>query len=374
MKYKYLTIAVFAWILITLLIVAVVNASPDCPSGTDCRTATSTPTRTGTATPTVIPTAWATLSAAPTMPVTPTIANPTQSATESPPTVHPPNGNAIYLPLIRQPQIRLGVQLEQLNTEWVIPGGTIYYALRWHDVEAGRGIYVWPDLNAFAGYKLVLGIKTSPAWALEPGRKICAAPKSEYYPDLARFVLTAVEQYQPAAVSLWNEPDVPELLANYPEQYGCIDDPAVYSDMVIAVYDALAGRVPLIAGEFAMIELPSSYVANFITRTAGHYDVLSFHYHAWMPETVGVEQRIEFIRRYYAGPLWLSETSMVCEVDCGAEFETMQEEYLRLVYSTPLDYILWYTGAPNGWRNSDLIRLDGTPRPAWYTYRMLTGR
>jgi hypothetical protein len=102
--------------------------------------------------------------------------------------------------------------------------------------------------------------------------------------------------------------------------------------------------------------------------------VISFHYYAWLPEVTGVQQRIEFIRRYYSGPLWLSETSMVCEVNCGAEFEQAQDEYLRMVYALPLDYILWYTGAPNGWRHSDLVRLDGTPRPAWYTYSRLTGR
>jgi hypothetical protein len=265
------------------------------------------------------------------------------------------------------------VQLEQLHTEWVTPGGVVYYALRWSEVERTRGVYDWQSLP-FDGYKLILDIKTSPTWAIDAGRKICSAPKPEYYPDLARFVVAAVEHYQPIAVSLWNEPDVPELLAGYPEFFGCIDNPVDYSDMVMTVYDALAGRVPLIAGEFAMIELPSNYVADFISRTAGHFDILSFHSYAWMPETAGVEQRIEFIRRYYAGPLWLSETSMLCEVNCGAEFETMQEEYLRMVYALPLDYILWYTGAANGWRNSDLIRLDGTPRLAWYTYRMLTGR
>jgi hypothetical protein len=65
---------------------------------------------------------------------------------------------------------------------------------------------------------------------------------------------------------------------------------------------------------------------------------------------------------------------MLCEVDCGAEFEQQQDEYLRNVYELPLDFVLWYTGGINGWRNSDLVRLDGTPRPVWFAYTRLTGR
>jgi len=65
---------------------------------------------------------------------------------------------------------------------------------------------------------------------------------------------------------------------------------------------------------------------------------------------------------------------MLCEVNCGAEFEQQQDEYLRNVYELPLDYIGWYTANVNGWRNSDLVRADGSTKPVWLTYTRLTGR
>lgn len=300
----------------------------------------------------------------------------TAGGTNEPTAYPPPDGGMIYLPAVQQPQIRLGVQLEQLNTEWVTPGGVVYHALRWHDIESVRGVYDWQSLP-FAGYKLILDIKTSPAWAIDPGRKICSAPKPEYYPDLARFILAAIEQYHPVAVSLWNEPDVPESLAPYSEFYGCIDNPVDYSDMTMAVYDALTGRVPLVAGEFALDNIPSDYAADFISRTAGHFDILSFHSYSWTPDTGRVSDRITWLRQYYSGPLWLSETSMLCEVNCGDEFEQQQDEYLRAVYALPLDFMLWYTGWCNTWRNSDTTKLvDGVcqPKSVWYTYSKLTER
>lgn len=330
------------------------TAAPECPAGQDC----ATPTRTRMATTTITPTP--------------------EPRVIYTPTVQPPDAGMIYLPLIHQPQIRLGVQLEQLDIRFVTPGGVIYYALRWHDIERTRGVYAWPDLSALAGYRLVLDFKTTPGWAVEFEHKLCSAPLPLYYDDFARFVVAAVDRYRPVVVSIWNEPDAIEEMVAFPELYGCVDNPNVYADLVIAAYDALrasGSQIPLSGGEFMLDAFPSAYVETVLSRTIGKMDILSFHYYAWsLDDVAGLQERIDYLRGLTDLPLWLSETAMICETGCGDEFERAQEEYLQAVYALPLDYILWYTGGPNGWRNSDLVREDGTTRPAWLTYRMLTGR
>ena len=71
-------------------------------------------------------------------------------------------------------------------------------------------------------------------------------------------------------------------------------------------------------------------------------------------------------------PLWVTETSVLCDVDCDAAFEQAQAEYFDYVMANAKEHgiegVMWFMSGYNGWRNSDLVRADYSRKPVYYRY------
>jgi hypothetical protein len=110
---------------------------------------------------------------------------------------------------------------------------------------------------------------------------------------------------------------------------------------------------------------------------AGVYDSLdgvSYHnYSGWPNNNWGaVFEKAQTLRATTDLPLWITETSLLCDDNCGAEFEADQAAYLRYVLNNATDHgidtVIWFMAGYNGWRQSDLVRADDTPKPVFYEY------
>src|SRR3972149_848772 len=289
------------------------------------------------------------------------------------PIVHPPVDSIhLYLPLLIGPQRpTIGAQLiTSENNGLIVPGSIVMTAVKWAEIEATRGIYIWPRIW-LDDYKLVLQIKYAPEWARGLDSKLCAPPLPQYLENFINFAVSAAHNYKPLALVVWNEPDA-----------GCIEDPAYYAAMVAGVYTRLqtdSGPTPVIAGEFRLDAIPSPYIETFLNEAENDFNILSFHRYEWAPTTDGVVQRISYLQGLTARPLALTETSMLCDdtskQTCSAKFENEQADYLKLISNLPgLKYVFWYSAENNGWRKRDFPRPDGTIKiKLWCLYVSLTG-
>lgn len=149
--------------------------------------------------------------------------------------------------------------LDELENHWVR-----YNGLKWSEVEQTRGVYNWSSyhirviedyvraMNA-AGMEVVLSVRSTPGWALDPGEADCKPMKRSYINDFANFVLAAANHFNSGTdyhvrfIEIWNEPDSP--LVN--KAYGCWGDPSkpygggeYYGQVLNAVYEKIQSKGP----------------------------------------------------------------------------------------------------------------------------------
>lgn len=285
-----------------------------------------------------------------------------------------------YLPIILQQktEIELGYQVEGYlrgREKYLIEGATVLLQLHWVDVEKTQGVYDWPvefdqDVQRVSGQRLIISVKGTPAWARDGGLE-CEAPKPAYYAAFGKFVRSAAERYQPFGIEIWNEPDAKHSDPKMARFYGCIGSGAIYTEMVKVAYEGLRGTgVQTIAG--ALLGSPKFWLEATRSGINGWSDAISFHaYPMWPePDLYLAFRQAWWIRMYSPNlPIYLTETSIICDASCGSEFLTAQANYLRYLNAQArnhgIELVLWYSLANNGWRNSDLVWMD-IRRPVWF--------
>jgi len=286
---------------------------------------------------------------------------------------------------------RVGVQLEgatDYNQPYLIPGSTVERQVFWYKIEEERGVLNWPskldaDIRALESYPLVLNIKTTPTWARQYAGYVCSPPAEHYYYDYAMFVVSVIDRYHPNAVEIWNEPEThasgidpnSPLMGCWPNRLTYFQAGKLYGEFVDYVYNIVHAYHPsvyIMAG--ATLLDPFSKKAEFtegMLSTQPNYDVYSIHSYLTYPKMdyKQVLRQLDFLRRYGVDkPIWITETSLLCDGDCGGSFEKAQADYAHYIFNLDLvDHVLWYTLYGNGWRNSDLAYAR-MKKPAWYVY------
>lgn len=285
----------------------------------------------------------------------------------------------VYIPMV-QTNLRagLGYQVEGYlrgREQFFIQGAIVLLQVHWSDVEATQGVYQWPaeldhDVGLVDSEYLILSVKGSPAWSRNGGIE-CEAPLPAYYSAFGRFVRALADRYHPFAIEGWNEPDANHRNPELARFFGCIGDGQVYAGLIEAAYRELQGTdVKLIAGALlGNMEFWGAAVAAGINE---HCDVVSFHaYVVWPNPDVSLVFAIaNRLSQLSPGkPLYLTETSVLCDIYCDATFQAYQVDYLSWLHSQMhdlgIEIVLWYSLANNCWRNSDLV-INDIRKPAWF--------
>ena len=262
--------------------------------------------------------------------------------------------------------------------------------LRWDEIELQPGRYDWDarvdegiTLLKNAGAPLLITIITTPDWARQYPEVRCSPPLQKYIDNYAEFANAVIDRYQPHAIELTNEPEVPvEVIGNLDKWMGCWGPEGdYYAEMLKVVYPHVKGRNPeviVLAGSLMLDDDQDDFWKDVLAAGAGgYYDGLSFHGYVYYPlnEYGLLDHKVALLRSLgETAPLWLTETRMLCYdeyIDCGVDFELAQAEYYDYLVQSyseiGVERFFWFTVANNYWRYSDLVEGD-EPRAAWYEY------
>jgi len=317
-----------------------------------------------------------------------------------------------YLPMIlEQNQSVLGVQMEGNSlggrNVYLANESAIHLSLRWSEVEAIRGTYSWiTTFDTMAATVaenrfFILNLKNAPAWARAPSTLQCYAPKVEFFDEFANFVVAAIDRYHPDAIEIWNEPDVqPQAAIDNGYWYGCIGNGTLYAQILGVVYPIVKAHHPsvvVLGGALMLGETQHKFTEDFLAYTIASpitkynqsypvpapklsltssihpFDGVSYHAYITYPSTNFdyVFGKADYLATLTDKQLWVTETALLCQTDCGTTFKNSQTNYLTHVYSNAyshgLNGLLWYSLANNGWLNSDLVAKD-VKKPVWYEY------
>ena len=263
----------------------------------------------------------------------------------------------LFLAIVIVSSVPVGVQIEAGAggaIAWAAPGSWIKYNPAW----GGDMALYDREIAGFAGHPLLLNLRNSPpeyrlsAW--ECGPVDCTA--------WAAWAISMIDRYQPAAVEVWNEPDIPPS-PGYTHLFGCWTDPAAYGKFAADVCDIIEAQRPEVVTLAGALAFPNW--GRYIEP--GHCNGLSFHYYARYSVPLQNDRdhllsTIAQLQSYGHTNLWITETSLLND-SVGEK----QADWFRFVRSLGIPFF-WYTLGGNGWEQSDMVQ-GGIPRPVWYEYQ-----
>jgi hypothetical protein len=186
-------------------------------------------------------------------------------------------------------------------------------------------------------------------------------------------IIIGVHSEDPEQYRLWAslKPEYIEVLSN-----GFLNEPEVYmtpdqyASLLRSVYPIVKSISPttiILAG--ALISPPNGWFERVYRIAPYSFDAVSFHHYVMWKDisTTALCQNAKYLRQY-GKPVFLTETAVRCQKDCGNDFYSGQVAYYKAVISSGcVDMFGWYTIYGNGWDNTDMV--FGSPRPVWYEYR-----
>ena len=296
--------------------------------------------------------------------------------------------HTIYLPIVLDEMPNLGAHVwAERHIPFVIDGAINYVPVYPHDAKMTYHETIMPQV---IGHPVVLGFRNvRREW--RSGELECLPPLPEYYDDYANEIALTVSEYVTqghniVAVELWNEPEpFPEQVgAEMAHYYGCWGDTeqsgAQYAALSREVYPKIKTideRLKVLGGALLFgspHELPPFWQGAINAGVYDHLDVVTFHsYSGWPTNNFDlVLAKADLLRQSTDKPLWITETSLLCVEDCGAQFEADQAAYFRYLMQDASDHgidtVIWFMSGWNGWRNSDLVRQDYTKKPVYYEF------
>jgi hypothetical protein len=336
----------------------------------------------------------------------------------------------IYLPSMQsQTQPIFGLDTTRLTPERGLDGLVASGAswvrasnLIWRDVEPVEGGgYHWDapsvqlieqEMLAASAHnlKLILLVRSSPAWATAPYKADCAPINPAKYTRFAAFLAAAVERYSkpPYNVLFWeigNEPDAPIFPNN--SGYGCwgVDsDPyyggRAYGALLKAVYPAMKARAEQISVLNGGLLLDRPYEPSngssrsgrflegmFVAGAGQSFDILSFHSYSFYNATVdGTRGASDWKVSYLRGlmdsygvarkPMLNTEAALLCSIltpECSeAQVDAIGRFYIRAIADGLLGH-LWYIYDSDEFNHTALVEPTNVlvQRPIYQAYRQL---
>lgn len=303
--------------------------------------------------------------------------------------------NVIVLPYVVKPLARglpdlpaFGAMVEEgfyapvEQIPWIAPGTLTRYRIRWDEVEIVPGAYDWskPDKFMLAGVGPVMVnvICTPQAYRIDPAVR-CSPPTPTYLNRLAWFCRMVVERYHPAAIELWNEPEISAAdaagigAAHVLGGFG--DNAEYYGQAVSAVWQQFQeawAPTWLVAG--SIMDSSVDWWLRARSACAGQYDAISYHSYVTYPgqDYQRTGNGCALLRACgETVPVILGETALLAEIDSPL-FREAQATFLRYQIDQRVAHglhaIVWYALETNLWRNSDML-LYHQPQPVYEVYR-----
>jgi len=335
---------------------------------------------------------------------------------------------AIYMPIVRLPtETIFGLSMTRvapgrglsdvvaLRTSWVRGSSLI-----WRDVEPVEdGGYHWdaPSVQLLEqemqyasqyGLKLIVVVRSSPAWATKPYRADCAPIHPTKYARFAAFLAAAATRYSkaPYEVTFWeigNEPDAPIIRGN--SGFGCwgvTNDPyyggRAYGAMLNTIYPAIKAAAPQITVLNGGLLLDQPYNPStgsgrsarflegiFIAGAGASFDMLSFHSYSYYDFTADgtrgpVDWKVGYLRNIMQAygvaqkPMIGTETALLCNTvtpECReAQADAVGRYYARALNDRLVGQ-MWYLYDNDSFRNTALVEPSNIAvrRPAFYAYQ-----
>ena len=287
-----------------------------------------------------------------------------------------------------------------------------------------------------SGLTAVIVVDDYPHWAVDQAARQDRQPTScgrllpDQYLAFAAFVHEVVTRYRSAEFNvhhweLGNEPDVDPDLVPPDSIFGCwgeISDREYYGgkeygNMLKVVYPAIKSADPAAVVWLGGLLLdrpltsdpalghPENFIKGVLASGAGSaVDIIPYHAYAFFsnqmidPDNGGGSPwtasggiflgKARYLRQILAQygvekPLVINETALLCSggASCSPPvpaFYEMQADYLVRAFTRGLsENILgysWYTLEGEGWRYSGLLHGDGSPKPVYTAYQVLTGK
>ena len=303
------------------------------------------------------------------------------------------------------------------NVYWVRRNG-----IKWHEVEATRGVRDWTVLSSFEdelelahlkGLTPIVVVRGTPTWAQKVSGCYCGPIEQDALDEFADFMTALVNRYKgsPYHVKYWelgNEPDVDPSLVDPDQEFGCWGDKndtyyggRYYAEMLKVAYPAIKAADPqaqvLIGG--LMLVRPSGgsdnhprFLEGILEGGGGPYfDVVSFHAYTyydgslgqmenmnWPGSVTAVPEKVAFLQevlgRYGYGDkaLMNTEAALLCS-EATDECLKTQAMYVPRAYAEALALGLegqvYFAMINEGWRHTGLLLPDLTPKPVYYAYK-----
>lgn len=287
-----------------------------------------------------------------------------------------------------------------------------------------------------AGLTPIMVIHGTPGWAQAVQGSFCGPIANEDLDAFGNFMFDLVTRfskppYNVQYYEIYNEPDVdPSLVGPY-SPFGCWgdeDDTQYYGGddfgrMFQVIYPRIKQANPnaqvLIGGLLLECDnthtynpprscASASFLKGLLTTGADSFDIISYHgyplrgaarvdwerdYELWRHRGGVVLGKLDFIRAAFAAankpmkPVLLTEAGLLCWREGGcddnpsteaspAELQADQANYaMRLFPRAQANGImgaLWYTYSGPGWRDSGVLDANQNPRPAYYTFQLLS--
>jgi len=319
-------------------------------------------------------------------------------------------------------------QMASAGTSWVRVNGVVWSNIEPNPDELHWELLTDLDTqidNAIANnMEVILVVRSTPSWAQKNPGYYCGPIAANNLKDFADFMGELVTRYQNKVKywEIWNEPDAPLGTPPSTADYGCWGDPSdtlyyggsYFSDMLNLVYPAIKEVDPtaqVIVGGLLMDcgpggNCPNTNILKFIdgiiqNGMGSNFDGIAFHAYDYYQGGLGNYSNAAWnASRATTGPVELlkanyllnklsqnglygkfimnSELAVVCNSGCddpnsvnSKNFEDTKAYYVAQSYSGAIAKGLkagvWY-GAKMGWRQSDLLYSNLTPRTAYNAY------